>query len=537
MIRWSGALCVAVLVCVVPATASAAPGDIDTTFAPPSGVLTPDFGGTDASVQDVIVEHDTGKIVATLTIGSDELGIARFMPDGSLDPTFNPDGTPAGIQRDNLSNITLKNPAALTRAPDGSYVVAGHDSDQIFVARFTPQGEFDTTFDVTGWTFADIPGENAVDRVAGVHVSADGKITVAATNNFGAGTPSGPTVVVARFLSSGLPDESFDENPTVEPKGIVFIEGDGDEEAGNGMIVDPAGRTVVVGSAVDGPTTQIFAARLTATGLRDASFSGDGIHEFGLGAPAGLDQASDVVRQPDGRLVLAAQVDPLITPASFAVTALTDSGQLDTGFGTGGLTVTPVGQAGELGLGGKLAREPGGKIVVVGNRLIPPTPDWVATLVRYGADGTLDTVYGSQGVVQPPGFAAPNPLLNAVDVDADGRAVVGGLIQSTPFKGLLARFEGDPAVVPDTTDPDTVLNKKPKKKSKKKKVKVSFSSTEEGSTFTCKLNKKKAVSCSSPFKAKSKKGKNKLLITATDAAGNADDTPAVAKWKYVPRRP
>jgi hypothetical protein len=79
-----------------------------------------------------------------------------------------------------------------------------------------------------------------------------------------------------------------------------------------------------------------------------------------------------------------------------------------------------------------------------------------------------------------------------------------------------------------------MIDKKPKKKSKKKKVKVSFSSTEADSTFTCKLNKKAAKPCTSPFKAKSKKGKNKLLVTATDAAGNSDDTPAVAKWKYVP---
>ena len=68
-------------------------------------------------------------------------------------------------------------------------------------------------------------------------------------------------------------------------------------------------------------------------------------------------------------------------------------------------------------------------------------------------------------------------------------------------------------------------------------MKVSFSSTEANSTFTCKLNKTAAKPCTSPFKTKSKKGKNKLLVTATDAAGNADETPAVAKWKFVPAGP
>jgi hypothetical protein len=86
----------------------------------------------------------------------------------------------------------------------------------------------------------------------------------------------------------------------------------------------------------------------------------------------------------------------------------------------------------------------------------------------------------------------------------------------------------------DTTDPDTSITKKPKKKSTKKKVAVQFSASEGGSTFTCQVNKKAPVQCASGFKAKSKKGKNTLLVTAVDAAGNADDTPAVVKWRYAP---
>ena len=86
----------------------------------------------------------------------------------------------------------------------------------------------------------------------------------------------------------------------------------------------------------------------------------------------------------------------------------------------------------------------------------------------------------------------------------------------------------------DTTAPETTITKKPKKKSAKKKVKVEFASSEAGSKFTCALNGKAPAPCTSPVKVKSKKGKNTLLVTATDAAGNADKTPAAAKWKYAP---
>ena len=81
----------------------------------------------------------------------------------------------------------------------------------------------------------------------------------------------------------------------------------------------------------------------------------------------------------------------------------------------------------------------------------------------------------------------------------------------------------------DTTPPDTAI-RKPKVKGKG--AKLTFSSTEPGSTFTCKLDREKAAPCTSPQSyRKLKKGKHNVLVTATDAAGNADPSPAKAKFK------
>ena len=75
----------------------------------------------------------------------------------------------------------------------------------------------------------------------------------------------------------------------------------------------------------------------------------------------------------------------------------------------------------------------------------------------------------------------------------------------------------------DTTPPDTAI-RKPKVKGKG--AKLTFSSTEPGSTFTCKLDREKAAPCTSPQSyRKLKKGKHNVLVTATDAAGNADRAP------------
>lgn len=98
----------------------------------------------------------------------------------------------------------------------------------------------------------------------------------------------------------------------------------------------------------------------------------------------------------------------------------------------------------------------------------------------------------------------------------------------------------DPPIAPDTDPPETSLTKTPKKvvnAKKKGKATYTFGSDEPGSTFTCKVDRKPAASCSSPLKLKKlKKGKHTLSVFATDAAGNADPTPATHKFKIKPKR-
>jgi hypothetical protein len=83
--------------------------------------------------------------------------------------------------------------------------------------------------------------------------------------------------------------------------------------------------------------------------------------------------------------------------------------------------------------------------------------------------------------------------------------------------------------------PETLITKGPKKKTRKRRPKFKFTSSEPGSTFLCKLDRKKFKPCSSPYRPpkKLKPGKHKLKVKAVDAAGNADGTPAVRKFKVI----
>ncbi len=88
----------------------------------------------------------------------------------------------------------------------------------------------------------------------------------------------------------------------------------------------------------------------------------------------------------------------------------------------------------------------------------------------------------------------------------------------------------------DTTPPQTKIKTK-LAKTRKTKVKVAFSSSEAGSTFTCKLDGAKAAACRSPKTFKGlKRRKHTLRVWATDKAGNRDATPAILRFKVLPPR-
>ena len=81
----------------------------------------------------------------------------------------------------------------------------------------------------------------------------------------------------------------------------------------------------------------------------------------------------------------------------------------------------------------------------------------------------------------------------------------------------------------DTAAPDTTIIKA-LKKPRKRKLTIKFGSSEPGSSFKCKLDRKAFAPCTSPKTyRKLKPGKHKVKIEAIDALGHVDATPALVK--------
>jgi hypothetical protein len=86
----------------------------------------------------------------------------------------------------------------------------------------------------------------------------------------------------------------------------------------------------------------------------------------------------------------------------------------------------------------------------------------------------------------------------------------------------------------DTKPPNTKIKKGPRGEVETDTVKFKFKATEPGSTFECKLDRKKFKPCSSPKKLKNlDEGKHRFYVRATDAAGNTDRSPAKRKFEVV----
>ncbi len=88
-----------------------------------------------------------------------------------------------------------------------------------------------------------------------------------------------------------------------------------------------------------------------------------------------------------------------------------------------------------------------------------------------------------------------------------------------------------PPPPPDTTPPETSIDASPSSPTQATAASFSFSSSEAGSSFQCKLDSAAWTGCSSPQSYSGLSvADHTFSVRATDAAGNVDDTPAIDTW-------
>jgi uncharacterized delta-60 repeat protein len=157
-----------------------------------------------------------------------------------------------------------------------------------------------------------------------------------------------------------------------------------------------------------------------AWGQLDPSFGGRGwvsTFEVPFGSGTQPREATDVVVQPDGRIVVTASGTTTYGGQWIVVRYLPD-GRPDPGFGQGGSTVIGGRAHGDAAA---LALQPDGKIVVVGSG---HCEEACFTAARLNPDGSLDASFGTGGIVSHD--PVRRTTARAVAVQPDGRIVMAG---------------------------------------------------------------------------------------------------------------
>ena len=89
----------------------------------------------------------------------------------------------------------------------------------------------------------------------------------------------------------------------------------------------------------------------------------------------------------------------------------------------------------------------------------------------------------------------------------------------------------------DATAPNTTITSGPSRRTRVRSASFSFSPSEDGSTFECRLDGGKWNGCSSPAAYEGlTSGKHRFEVRATDAAGNVDRSPATRDWSVRQRK-
>ncbi|HWP56000.1 MAG TPA: hypothetical protein VN476_17850, partial [Pyrinomonadaceae bacterium] len=365
-------ICLLATMMLAPITGSAAGGDIDPSFNPGAGA-----SGSTATVLAVAVQTD-GKIVVGGTFsqaaGQARGNIARFNPDGSLDPTFLSSGVGAN-----------GDVSALFVQPDGKIVICGdfttvNGSARNRIARLNSDGTLDFTFLATG------SGANFVVNAAALQ--SDGKIVIGGRFTTINGTTRNH---IARINSDGTLDASF------------LAAGSGINGDVFSLALQTDGKTLIGGffTSVNG-TARNGIARLNSDGTNDASFlaTGSGVNN----------SVFAVAVQSDDRVVIGGLFTNVNGIERNGAARLNPDGNLDMSFLAAGSGANAPLYA--------IALQSDGKIVIGGafTNFSGTARDGIE---RLNANGSVDTSFLVSG-------SGANNIVRCLALQSDGKILLGG---------------------------------------------------------------------------------------------------------------
>jgi uncharacterized delta-60 repeat protein len=245
--------------------------------------------------------------------------------------------------------------------------------------------------------------------------------------------PKSVEVLESRCLLAGELDPTFGQG------GLVTTDLHRDLDRGSAVALQRDGKIVLAGTTDIGfgsADVAIGLIRYNPDGSRDNSFGVSGAVTTDLSTPPRDDIPADIVIQADGKIVVVGGAGHADGHFQFAIARYNPDGTLDSGFGSGGLVLENLGTE-DRAVAVDLQN---GKIVVLGYEV-----DSFGTssllLARFNTDGSLDPTFGNIGAT--PGVVRFD--LGSTSVPSD--LAVGSIAPGSPNYIVVAGTRGQQAVL------------------------------------------------------------------------------------------
>ncbi|MBI4834696.1 MAG: hypothetical protein HY811_07770 [Planctomycetes bacterium] len=286
-------------------------------------------------------------------------------------------------------------------------------------------------YEATGITDTDFGTAGIVTSVIGdscyingLAIQADGKILGAGFSS----VSSNEDFAVARYTTAGILDNAFGTN------GAVTNTVGASNDQISRIEIQADGKIVAAGYASSGFSKSAL-ARYTASGALDATFGTNGIITTTL--DIGSSVFNDLKIQPDGKIVAGGYAN-----FAFALARYTDAGVLDGTFGTGGVITSLIGAGSSVGLA--LELQPDGKLLLAGYN----DTSYVTALARYTVTGTLDTTCGINGAITTAAGANNDERAYDIALQSDGKILLCGYTSNlnNDYFGFILRYDANGAL-------------------------------------------------------------------------------------------
>lgn len=361
-------------------------------------------------------------VVGSINYSNSDIYIARFNTDGTLDRTFGNQG----VVNQDLG--FTENPVAVAIDSIGRIVVTGASVDgasqEVFVARFTPTGELDTSFNSSGYRTTAFGGPIIV---ADLKIIVDDSIIVASSNN--------DAFEVIKFASDGTTNVQSD----------IYVGGSATASA---MVLQSDGKVVVTGAAInpgsiDIPHTDFnFAAarfNVSSTPSHDPSYGASGTLTIDFSSENDVSYGAYITSN-DEIVMVGSTIFPGGNQTDMAVIKLDADGQLISNFGVGGLLIVDIDGDGDATSNRSLGKAVTGD--ASGNLYFAVDKGFGIDNVIYKTDtfGSAISAYGTAGQITFDHNSSDNTA-EAILIDSSNNAVLltTSTISAEP-DAVVARF-------------------------------------------------------------------------------------------------